>query len=87
MDLDEVWRILDEITDFDATYGPLKTKRDLYEVSPEVDKDVRAQFQDNESNRLKRLVSSLKACQLCRSMDHSAFACTNMSGKSCGGLC
>ena len=79
MDPEEAWRTLDEITNFDATYDPKKTKRGLYQISPEVDKDVRAQFQDNEVNRLKKLVSSLKAFQLCHSMDHSASSCTNMN--------
>ena len=79
MDPDEAWRTLDEITDFDATYDPHKTKRGLYEVYPKVDKDDRAQFQDDEANRLKRLVSSLKTCQLCHSIDHSTSTCPNMN--------
>ena len=40
MDQDEAWRTLDEITDFDVTYDPHKTKRGLYEVSLEADKEV-----------------------------------------------
>ena len=78
MDPEVAWKTLDEITDFDATYDPRKPTRGLYEISPEVDKDVRAQFQNDEAHRLKKLVSSLKACQLCHSMDHTASACTKM---------
>ena len=48
-------------------------------IPNEVDKDVRAQFQDDEANRLKKLVSSLKSCQLCHSSDHTADLCTNMN--------
>ena len=41
-----------------------------------MDRDVRAQFQQDEANKMKRLVQSLKACQLCHSPDHAAPDCT-----------
>ena len=88
MDPEVAWRTLDEIMDFDATYDPRKPTRDLYEISPKVGKDVRAQFQDEDANCLKKLVSSLKACQLCHSMDHIASACTNVNQvQASGRLC
>ena len=42
MDPEDAWEMLDEVTDFDASYAPRKRKGGLYEVSPEVDRDVRA---------------------------------------------
>ena len=77
MDPEEAWEMLDEVTNFDASYAPRKRKGGLYEVSPEVNRDVRAQFQQDEANKMKRLVQSLKACQLCHSPDHSALEYTN----------
>ena len=44
MDPEVAWRTLDEITDFDTTYDLRKPTRGLYEIFPEVDKDVRARF-------------------------------------------
>ena len=40
----QAWAILEEITEFDSTYDPQKTRRGLYVVSDEVDKYVHAQF-------------------------------------------
>ena len=58
MDLLEAWALMDELTSHDSTYDipvnlPNKT-RGMYEVSNEVDRDVRAQFQADEANRLKK---------------------------------
>ena len=39
---------------------------------------MRAQFQDDEANRLKKMVSSLKSCQLCHASDHTADVCANV---------
>ena len=58
----DAWVEIDEITEFDSTYGPQRTKRGLFVINDEVDKELRAQFQNNEANRLKKLVSSLKSC-------------------------
>ena len=40
---------------------------------------MRAQFQNDEANRLKKQVSSLMSYQLCHSSDHTADMCTNMN--------
>ena len=81
MDPTEAWALLDKLTNYDTMYEiPFNTPvsgRGLYEVSPEVDSEVRAHVLADETNRLKRQVSSLKACQLCQSMNHTASACTN----------
>ena len=63
---------------FDAAYAPREKKRGLYEIRKDVDKDVRAQFQQDEANKMKKLVQSLKACQICHAQGHSAPDCTNM---------
>ena len=70
--------MLDEITEFDSTYDPQKTRRGLYVVPNEADNDVRVQFKNNEASQLNKPISSLKACQLCHSVDHTADVCTNM---------
>ena len=74
---------MDEVTTHESTYdlpaNPLGKTRGLYEVSSEVDRDVRAQYQSDEANHLKKQVSSLKACQLCQSTAHTAASCPNMS--------
>ena len=75
----DAWMVLDEITDFDSTYDPEKPRRGFYVIPNEVDKDVRAQFQHDEANRLKKIISSLKSCQLCHSSDHTADLCTNVN--------
>ena len=82
MDPLEAWALMDELTSHDSTYDiplnvPNKT-RGIYEVSDEVERDVRAQYQADEANRLKKQVSSLKACQLCQSSTHIASSCPNM---------
>ena len=83
MDPLEAWAQLDEVTSHELTYdlpaNPRGKARGLYEVSAEVDKDVRAQYQADEANRLKKQVSSLKACQLCQSPAHTVVACPNMN--------
>ena len=84
MDPQVAWEQLDKVTNYDTLYDPPTTTtsqglgRGLYQIPTEVDKDVRAQYQADEANRLKRQVSSLKACQLCQSSSHIASSCPNM---------
>ena len=85
MDPAEAWEQLDEITTFDAQFTPravervekVEKKRGLYEIPKEIDRDVRAQFQQDEANKTKRLIQALKACQICHNQGHSAPECTN----------
>ena len=83
MDPLEAWAQLDEVTSHESTYdlhaNPRGIARGLYEVSSEVDRDVKVQYQADEANRLKKQVSSLKACQLCQSNTHTTVACPNMN--------
>ena len=73
MEPKEAWEQLEEITTFDAQFTSravervdrVERKRGLYEIPKEIDRDVRAQFQQDEANKTKRLIQSLKACQLC----------------------
>ena len=57
---------MNEVTIHESTYNlsinSHSKKRGLYEVPVEVDKDVRAQYQADEVNHLKKQVGSLKAC-------------------------
>ena len=75
----DAWVKLDEITEFDSTYDPAKPRRGLYVVPDEVDQDIRAQFQNDEANRLKKIVSSLSSCQLCHANNHIVDLYTNVS--------
>ena len=79
MDPDKAWELLDEITTFDAQYctSSVEKKRGLYEIPKEIDRDVRAQFQQDEATKMRKLVQSLKACQICHSQDHSASECSH----------
>ena len=62
----EAWQMLDEVTGFDRTFGPrVPQKGGLYEIPKEIDRDVRAQFQQDEANRNRKLIQSLKGCQIC----------------------
>ena len=53
MDPLEAWAQMDEVTIHESTYDLLANScsktRGLYEVPPEVDKDVRAQYQADEA--------------------------------------
>ena len=79
------WDQLDEITTFDAQYAPrvvergdrAEKRRGLYEIPTEIDKGVRAQYQQDEANKNKKLIQALKACQICHGQGHSAPECTN----------
>ena len=75
----DAWVKVDEITEFDSTYDPAKPRKGLYMVPDEVDQDVRAQFQNDEANRLKKIISSLSSCKLCHANNHTADLCTNVS--------
>ena len=64
MDPLEAWALMDELTSHESTYDiwtnlPNKT-RGLYEVSDEVERDVRAQFQVDEANHLKKQISIIQ---------------------------
>ncbi len=66
MDPTEAWALIDKLTSYDAMYEiPFSTP-------------IAGQAQADETNRLREQVSSLKACQLCNSMNHTASFCTNM---------
>ena len=85
MEPKDAWEQLDEITTFDAQYTSragergdrAERKRGLYEVPKEIDREVRAQYQQDEANKNKRLIQALKACQICHNQGHSAPECTN----------
>ena len=85
MEPKDAWELLDEITTFDAQFTPravervdmTEKRRGLYEIPKEIDRDVRAQYQQDEANKTKRLIQSLKACQICHNQGHSAPECTN----------
>ena len=88
MDPKEAWALIDKLTNYDAMYEiPFNASvsgRGLYEVSPDVDLEVRAQARADETNRLRRQLDSLKAnedslkaCQICHSKAHTASSCTN----------
>jgi len=81
MEPKEAFALLDKLTNYDAMYEtPYHTpssSRGLYEVSPEVDLEVRAQAKADETNKLKRQLDQLKACQICHLKDHNASTCPN----------
>ena len=81
MDPREAWALMDKLTNYDAMYdipfNASSSGRGLYEVSPEVDLEVRAQAKADETNKLKRQLDSLKACQICHLKDHTASSCPN----------
>ena len=62
MDPTAAWELIDKLTNYDAMYEvPFNVPvsgRGLYEVSPEVDSEVRAQVHADETNRLKKQVTS-----------------------------
>ena len=57
MDPTAAWELIDKLTNYDAMYEvPFNVPvsgRGLYEVSPEVDSEVRAQVHADETNRLR----------------------------------
>ena len=64
MDPLEALALMDELMSHDSTYdipaNLLSKIKGLYEVSNEVDREVRAQFQVDEANGLKKQVCSLQ---------------------------
>jgi Retrotransposon gag protein len=83
MDPADAFALIDKLTTYDAMYeAPMMHSnvggRGLYEVSKEVDKEVRAQFQQDEANKLKRQLQNFKACQLCHLTTHTAENCPNL---------
>ena len=83
MDPSDAWALIDKLTNYDAMYeipfnAPV-SGRGLYEVSPDVDLEVREQARADETNKLRKQVNSLQACQICHSMNHTASSCTNVN--------
>ena len=79
----DAFELIEKLTNYEAMYEtpfnvPNVGGRGLYEVSAEVDSEVRAQVHADETNRLKKQVSSLKACQLCQNTSHTAANCPNL---------
>ena len=84
MDPNDAFALIDKLTTYDAMYeAPLSHNsntgvRGLYEIPKEVDREVRAQFQHDEANKMKKQLQGLKACQLCHLPNHTAETCPNL---------
>lgn len=81
----DAWALLDKLTEYDAMYGTQEARpsgKKLYEPSNEIDPDVRKQFHDDETRRLKKQVSFLsrnQPCLECGSQAHNTIDCDNVS--------
>ena len=72
MDPKEAWDELDELTSFEARYSSGRNEareaapkaRGLYELPKGIDRDVRAQYYQDEANKNKKLIQSLRACHI-----------------------
>ena len=83
MDPSDAFALVDKLTTYDAMYEvPMVHSnvggRGLYEITKEVDKEVRAQVQHDEANRMKKQLNVLRACQLCHLTNHTAENCPNL---------
>ena len=84
MDPIDAFALVDKLTTYDAMFGtPLSHNsntgvRGLYEIPKEVDREVRAQFQHDEANKMKRQMQGLKACQVCHLPNHTAETCPSL---------